>query len=777
MVHPIGVMCSMVDCAAHAALGVVPQTDTGPSTGRIVAFAILLGILVVSLVAASLLRGAPPPAGTAPRDATLPPSPSDDSRATLALVADVLPVYFLRYATDGRVIGHCANAARIYGAALDEARRDGQALVAAIHPDDRSTWLAGFRNRTRDERGPVEVQYRVAIAGEPWRWIHEHVRPFTAASGATEWDSVCIDFTERRDAEERQREAIDMARLSASALATYLRHDGASVGDDAHRGGIAAALGAIGNGLRLSRLTFIVVDAADGSASAREEWTAPGQPSAMSRRQSQPPEKLGWWLPAAREGRISSFRRDRSSASTPPTALSMHPEVQSILIVPVLVRGTLRAALVAEDLSAPRAFGREEIGVVETAAKVVAHSIADADAVADAARHIGLQRELERHELLAVAAASVAHDLNNVIFAIGGQAAILRPHATNVEATAALDLIDRSLHATSELAATLAPPARPARPAERRPVQDDIAAGVRAARHVVPASIGLSVQFGASNAARGDLANATIEASPDSLPQIVLNLAVEARDEIVASGATSGVMRFDVALEPRGRAGDVLRIVLEADGPGIAMDARARALAPRASMRSVGDARLPLLACQRLVRELGGEIVVGQSSSLGGLMATVTLPFGPGRTDDDAERDDAADADSRRDEIVDDAGMGDIGLVLVVEDDAAVRRILTRAFVANQVEVIERSDAAEVEAILSEGAVHVDLVVMDVDLPGMSGMDCVRRLRARGCRVPVLFVTGGTTELDPELEPVRLLRKPFPLETLVAAARSLLESR
>jgi two-component system response regulator MprA len=113
--------------------------------------------------------------------------------------------------------------------------------------------------------------------------------------------------------------------------------------------------------------------------------------------------------------------------------------------------------------------------------------------------------------------------------------------------------------------------------------------------------------------------------------------------------------------------------------------------------------------------------------------------------------------------------------VLVIEDDPRVRRSLERALRSEGMVVSAASDGAE--GLEMANHLEADVVVLDVVMPIIDGLDVVRRLRARGFRIPVLMLTArhGVSDRVAGLDAGAddYLVKPFALEELLARLRAL----
>lgn len=114
--------------------------------------------------------------------------------------------------------------------------------------------------------------------------------------------------------------------------------------------------------------------------------------------------------------------------------------------------------------------------------------------------------------------------------------------------------------------------------------------------------------------------------------------------------------------------------------------------------------------------------------------------------------------------------------ILIVEDEAVTRNTLKNIFEAEGYEVMEASDGHKMHAILSHSC--IDLVVMDINLPGKNGLMLARELRETA-NTALMFLTGRDNEVDKilglEIGADDYITKPFNPRELAIRARNLLQ--
>jgi CheY-like chemotaxis protein len=114
--------------------------------------------------------------------------------------------------------------------------------------------------------------------------------------------------------------------------------------------------------------------------------------------------------------------------------------------------------------------------------------------------------------------------------------------------------------------------------------------------------------------------------------------------------------------------------------------------------------------------------------------------------------------------------------ILVVDDDAAVRRVAVRALAASGFDVLEARDGVAAVQVVEQAPCAIQLVLTDLHMPRMSGVELIRVLNERWPGISVLAMTGYSDEREAAEQllgsALQVLSKPFTLVELNAAVRA-----
>ncbi len=374
-----------------------------------------------------------------------------------------------------------------------------------------------------------------------------------------------------------------------------------------------------------------------------------------------------------------------------------------------------------------------------------------------------------RMEALGQLTGGVAHDFNNLLTIIIGNLELLEPKLTDEQQTT---LLHEALSA-AELGTKLIDKLlahgrrgqlRPSRLDVNEAIGDTLALLSRTLSPRIKLRTVLAREIWPIDADRAQFRNALI------------NLAVNAQDAMPDGGdivvRTSNV-RIDsyIAEETGVVPGHYVRISVTDNGQGMTPEVRRRALEPFFTTKTPGKGTgLGLATVYGFVRQSGGQVTLYSEVGLG---TTISLYF-PAATSDitvpPAEDSPAAP---------DVAATGQT--VLVVEDDAAIRRLSLERIEALGYRAIAAADAEEALAII-EKTPEIDALFTDIVMPGpMSGLDLARRVRADRPEIAILLTSGFSGDL---ISPnngfssnFQLLSKPYRQNELAARLRILLSGR
>ena len=372
-------------------------------------------------------------------------------------------------------------------------------------------------------------------------------------------------------------------------------------------------------------------------------------------------------------------------------------------------------------------------------------------------------RQAQRMEGIGQLAGGVAHDFNNILTAILGFSEILMDDAPP-GSEMRLDL--ESIQKAAQHGASLS---RQLLAFSRRQMLDlkvlDLGEVVADFSRMIGRVLGEHIRW--TTHADPDLWH--VKADRGQLEQVLMNLAVNARDAM-PDGGTLAIETRNATIEPGepGRtAAPGAYVVFQVRDTGTGMDAETQARIFEPFFTTKGPGRgtgLGLATVYGIVQQSGGFIEV--DSALGrGTTFSIYLPAVAEAASNEAPAPAPLDGPAQQ------------AAILLIEDDAALRRLLARCLEREGHRVAQANDSEEGLAIL-RGRTDVDLLVTDAVLPGQSGPKLARQIEEEHPRLRVLFISGYSDDAILRLgllnEREAFLQKPFGPRTFVDKVQQVL---
>lgn len=352
-------------------------------------------------------------------------------------------------------------------------------------------------------------------------------------------------------------------------------------------------------------------------------------------------------------------------------------------------------------------------------------------------------RQAQKMQALGQLTGGIAHDFNNLLTVIQGSADILRRPELSDEkrirfAQAIVQTSDRAAALTGQLLAF----------ARRQPLQPkviDLNAHILSMADLLDRTLGERIEI------RTELSPdlCPIEADPAQLEAAILNIAVNARDAM----PDGGILTIRTAEAPRLENGNrAIALSVSDVGTGIEPEALARIFEPFFTTKSVGKGTgLGLSQVYGFAAQSGGDAQVASEPGVGTTVALI-LPCSEGERSGPAE-------------IQEPTGAHITGRVLLVDDNEEVG-IFAETLLTELGHQVVRADSGA-EALRLAGEASFDVVLTDVVMPGMSGLELAEKLRAILPEVPVVLTTGYSDEISRSgTGGLPVLFKPYRLEAL-----------
>jgi PAS domain S-box-containing protein len=378
-------------------------------------------------------------------------------------------------------------------------------------------------------------------------------------------------------------------------------------------------------------------------------------------------------------------------------------------------------------------------------------------------------RQSQRLEAVGRLASGVAHDFNNMLSAITGYAEIVmhdlasdNPHREDIAEI--LKAAGRAAGLTRQLLAF----SRQQVLQPRTVNLNDIVTGIQ---KMVERLVGQEIELTLRLNPELDW----IKVDPGQVEQVLLNLCVNARDAMPHGGRlvieTSNVTLDGSGVEDqvlsRDARGDYVLLSVTDSGVGMDAETRARIFEPFFTTKGEKGTGLGLATVYGIVKQSAGELAVYSEPGHGSTFK-VYLPIS-----DEVPRVSRASGASQVPAVGTET-------VLFTDDEQAIRKLMQRALQAAGFDVLVAKDGVEALTIFEQHRDAIDILVTDLVMPGISGVELARRAQQHRANLRVLFLSGFAAGAVVDGYEVgsdsHFLQKPFGSQALVTKVREVLDS-
>jgi PAS domain S-box-containing protein len=385
----------------------------------------------------------------------------------------------------------------------------------------------------------------------------------------------------------------------------------------------------------------------------------------------------------------------------------------------------------------------------------------------DRKRLEGQLRQAQKMEAIGQLAGGVAHDFNNLLTVISGYSELLQHHLSaddtlRRQAEQIKIAGDRATALTRQLLAF-------SRQQVLRPVVLDVNVIVANLLQMLPRLIGEHIELKTALDPRPTF----VKTDPGQLEQVLLNLAINARDAMPDGGTltieTSNVALDETACRRIGTIspGSFVQLTVHDTGCGIDAATQTRIFEPFFTTKDIGKGTgLGLATVYGIVTQSQGAISVNSAPGRG---ASFAVYFPASETKEEPADDGMTPTQSQ-------AGWE---TVLVVEDQQSVRGFVRNLLMLNGYRVLEAADGSEAMNICRQHPGEIQLVVTDLVMPGMSGRVLAERIAKEQPKVKILYMSGYTDDsvvhTGVAQAGLAFLQKPFSPTTFTHKVREVLD--
>jgi two-component system cell cycle sensor histidine kinase/response regulator CckA len=574
---------------------------------------------------------------------------------------------------------------------------------------------------------------------------------------------IVRDITDRRESEQALR-----YRSEFEAIMTGISTRFINLATEEIDSGISEALEKIGRFVDADRSYFFIILENGKIYSRTHEWCVEGVEPQIQHCQRMPVDAYPWFSGHVQKHKIVHVPSvaEMSLEAAPEQREFQRQSVQSLACVPAIYRGHVIGFLGFDSVRGARSWSEDSVALLRNVGETIVAALQRKWAEEALRRSEEQLRQSQKMEAIGRLAGGIAHDFNNLLTAIIGYSDLLvQDTMTDKTAQGRVHEIKKAAHRAASLTNQLLAFSRKQ---VLTPRVLDLNAVVQDMENFLRRLIGESIEL----VTKLDPDVGSIKADPTQLQQVMMNLAVNARDAMLSGGRLE-IRTENVQIDPRraeviglAEPGAYVRLSVIDTGHGMDAETQARIFEPffttKEQNKGVG---LGLATVYGIVQQSGGVITI-RSKVGAGTVFKIYLR----RTNEPAEvivRPSGDRALPRGSETI-----------LLVEDEESVRALLRQLLQVSGYRVLEASNGMEALNCVEAHAGSVDLLVTDIVMPVMGGRELAEKLQKSAPHLPVIFMSGYAN--DPKLleemrGPCSFIPKPFTVESLAVRVREMLD--
>lgn len=427
-----------------------------------------------------------------------------------------------------------------------------------------------------------------------------------------------------------------------------------------------------------------------------------------------------------------------------------------LLISPCFIQEKLIAAIILAKRD--KKYSHNEISYIEQLSSLLAISI---NSVRARELNLALEQKLlqgQKLETIGKLTSGMAHDFNNLLSSIFGSLNLLKkriPQTENV--TRLIDNIENCSIRARDLTKGLLSFGKPT-PKQKELIKSNLL--IAELSKVVNQTFPKEITFESGVEGKID----DILGNPTEIYQVLLNLCVNAKEAIQGKGKIS-LTAQNVTIDDKNISnfpwldkGKFVCFSVSDTGEGISEENIRKIFDPYFSTKKKETGSgLGLYVTYGIIKAHRGHIDVSSKPNEGTTFEVyipVYEPMARDKVDETSEK-----------------------IILLADDEIMLRDLLAELLETSGFNIIKVTSGAEVLKVLTE-EMKVDLLIIDYNMPGMNGLECVEQIRKLNYKMPVILSTGSlSVESSPDIEKVgvtSLVSKPYEFETMLSTIRKLI---